>query len=169
MSHFTRKRRAAFTLIEIMATVTLSSVLLSGVAVTIISLQRATKLLREDAPWGVQRARLAIQWRSDVHAATAVMVVAATDSAPAKVRLSHGEDTVVEYQAAGSTLTRHRAGEPPGPDQSFELPVNSTVEWQLEDERLVTMVVRQTRAKGPQPARGRVLRLSAARGTQVIP
>jgi type II secretory pathway pseudopilin PulG len=98
-------RRPAFALIEMIVVVSLTSIVISGLAMTLHLLFRADRELRRDVTYAMVLPRLASQLRSDVHAAREVHLSKSEDGND-QIRIVHSDGTTVQYQTQNSRIQR---------------------------------------------------------------
>lgn len=110
---FRSRRRRASSLIEMMAVITMTTVLFSVAGSFFYALNRGQAAFREQASRGHALGRLAAAFRDDVHAAASANCVRGDDQADQRLELLGPRSRVVEYGPApdGILRTMREAGE----------------------------------------------------------
>ena len=135
----TSGRKAAFTLVEMLIVVSLSSIVLCTVGVIFHGLRSAQRALGEHQTAIDNIARLAEQFRADVHSAASAETTPAAESGDNEspndmLKLAQPGEKVIEYAADGNCVTRIvRAGDQTTQRESYALPERCQVQWQLDD------------------------------------
>jgi prepilin-type N-terminal cleavage/methylation domain-containing protein len=142
VTHIVRKTargQAGFTLVEVMLVISLSSIVLCTVGVVFHGLRSAQRALGEHQTAIDNIARLAEQFRTDVHSAASVETTPAAESGDNEspndmLKLAQPGEKVIEYAADGNCVTRVvRSGDQITQRESYALPERSQVRWQLDD------------------------------------
>jgi prepilin-type N-terminal cleavage/methylation domain-containing protein len=155
--------RRAVSLIEMLVVISVSAVLM-GVATTMLfTLMQATRNGSNHVSQAATVARLADQFRSDVHAA---LPSVATD-APAKDQwqFALATDTAVIYKALPGEIQRHEqvAGKLIR-QESYLLPADTTAEIAIRADAAPPMASLIVSPSGPNAPAGREIRVDAALG-----
>lgn len=141
--------RAGFTLIEMVAVMGVTAFILVSTAVTISSLQRLNRKLRDDIPANARVSRLALQFRTDVHSARE-MTLEKNALGRSVLRLTVEPDRVMEYRTEQGQISRvARGGPQPEHQETFQLPHGSQVELSMEEDSksLVSLTIRRPAGK----------------------
>ena len=103
-----RRARKGFTLIEVLAVLTVFSVTFGTVMFTLHAMFRANVALRDRIEYGVQIERLASQLRLDAHEATAATTTGAenADRKGTVLELSFGDRRLIRYVLRPETVER---------------------------------------------------------------
>jgi prepilin-type N-terminal cleavage/methylation domain-containing protein len=134
-----RGQTAGFTLVEVMLVISLSSIVLCTVGVIFHGLRSAQRALREHQTAIDNIARLAEQFRADVHAAASAKITPAaksgdSESPPDMLKLSQTREKDIEYAADGNCVTRMaRLGDQITQRESYALPAQCQVQWRLDE------------------------------------
>ena len=121
-----RPARPGFTLIEMAVVVTLTSVVLTLSAATIITLFRVERQFASDAAQDFAVSRLASHWRADAHQATAAKIDSGCE-------LSLPDGRTIRYSFASPAVVREvRRGKDIEHRDSFVLTRRSVAEFSLE-------------------------------------
>lgn len=132
-------RSAGFTLVEVLLVVSLSSIVLCTVGVIFHSLHSAQRSLGEHQTAIDNIARLADQFRADVHSASSAQITPAAPSSDNQsphdmLKLSQPGQTQVDYETDGNCVTRvARSGDQITQRESYALPERCQVQWRLDD------------------------------------
>ena len=129
-----RKRRG-YSLVECLATFALIGTALTMVAVSMNGMQRACQRVRDDTLTEMELQRLALQLRTDAHAAASAREVVAADdgSQPDTLRLVLNGEESVDYMAAADVVRRElRRSEQVLHRETYRLPTAYTAQWMLE-------------------------------------
>jgi prepilin-type N-terminal cleavage/methylation domain-containing protein len=133
-------RAAGFTLVEMLLVISLSSILLCTVGVIFHGLHSAQRALGERQTAIDNIARLAEQFRDDVHAATSAQITPAAESANNSesshdmLKLSQPGQQEIEYATDGNCVTRvMKTGDQVAERESYDLPERCHIKWQLDD------------------------------------
>jgi len=133
-------RKAGFTLVEMLLVISLSSIVLCTVGVIFFGLHSAQRALGEHQTSIDNIARLAEQFRDDVHSAASAQITPAAESAANNesphdiLKLSQADNKTIDYEFEGNDVTRVvRTGDQVMGRESYALPERSQVQWQLDD------------------------------------
>jgi len=146
------KQRRGISLVEVMITLTIGSVVMGVAAMTLGTLFRNERVARDQLSQGVQLARLAEQFRRDVHAATAVAAEGDDENATSQWKLDLPSGGTVTYRAVyretdGELLRTETTSEQGAVARrdAFALPANTTaaievLEHDVQEDRAATLV-----------------------------
>lgn len=153
-------QRRGYTLIEMLVVVTVSAVLM-GVAVQVLYLlARLERGGRESVGRATIVARLADQFRSDVHAALRSMPAAGAEKS--QWRFALAGDSAVAYRALpGEVERREQVAGKPARQESYALPAESVAEIVIRTEPAPTVASLVITLPGPASAMGREIRIDA--------
>jgi len=131
-------RSAGFTLVEVLLVVSLSSIVLCTVGVIFHSLHSAQRSLGEHQTAIDNIARLADQFRADVHSASSAAIMPAAQfgdqSSNDVFKLSQSGQKEIEYATDGNCVTRVvKSGDQITQRESYALPERCQVQWRLDD------------------------------------
>lgn len=133
------RRKGGFTLVEMLLVISLSSIVVCTVGVVFNGLRSAQRALGEHQTAIDNIARLAEQFRTDVHSAASAEIKPAAESGDNEsphnmLKLSQPNEKDIEYAADGSCVTRVvRSGDQVIQRESYALPERSQVRWELDD------------------------------------
>lgn len=103
-----KSRRSAYTLVELLAVLSVFSATLAIIILTLHGLQKSSDRLRSDLESGTEQGRFAHQLRSDAHAAETFVARAAENSAdqPTTLELTLPDQQTIEYQLCDDHVQR---------------------------------------------------------------
>ncbi len=123
--------RRAVTLIEMMAVIALSSIVMGLVGVTLHSAWQIERAMDNHRLVLDSIGRLAQQFRDDVHAAQTVGT--SPNSSAKKFTLNLSDEKQIEYQGAADAMQRlERDRDQIVRRESYTLPPEAAVDWQIE-------------------------------------
>jgi prepilin-type N-terminal cleavage/methylation domain-containing protein len=134
-----RGQTAGFTLVEMLLVISLSSIVLCTVGVIFHGLRSAQRALGEHQTAIDNIARLAEQFRADVHAAASAEITPAAESGDSEsphdmLKLSQPRETNIEYAVDDNCVNRVvKSGDQITQRESYALPERCQVRWQLDD------------------------------------
>ncbi|MCX7428245.1 MAG: type II secretion system protein, partial [Planctomycetia bacterium] len=156
------------TLIELLAVLAVSSVMLAIAIGLIQTLLRASGVARSDLEEQNSVARLADAFRRDIHAATAFRAGPAKDGNPVEWTFDLGSGRAATYRVESGSLARTvLAGETLESQESFALPGETAVSVEMMPVGKANMVVLSTVSRAPSTggklptAPGRAVRVEA--------
>lgn len=164
--------RRGYTLLEMLFVISLSSVLIGGVAVLLAELWRAQDSIDDQNTALNSVVRMAQQFRTDVHQATAVefsATAAETRSPPFTIALSMQQK--VEYRSEVGRIVRVlHSGDEIKQRESYSLPADASVKWQVATNEGVNVaslsITRPMRPGLVEPSSNRVTRIDAVVGRE---
>ena len=144
-----RRRCLGYSLIEVLLAVTIISIVLTAVAVSMQTMYRADRQLKDNAAYGQVVPRLSLQLRTDVHAASEAVVVNAPRAAAGVVLTLATSGELIEYQSeAGRVIrTRRRDQEELG-REVFSLGKDATLQWRTVEAPTPMVELEIVRAMG---------------------
>ena len=143
-----QRRHSGFTLVEMMIVISLSSIVLATIGIVFQGLRGAQRAIGDHQTAIDNIARLAQQFRADVHSATSAEIAAVdleaaawppdagekSDAAQEILKLPQPEGKEVDYRLDRGSMTRVvRSGNQIAERESYALPENCRVQWQLDD------------------------------------
>jgi hypothetical protein len=130
-----RQSRRGYSLIEMVAIIAVTSMLMSIVATTLVTMLRLGHASGERVAWQATWHRLMNDFRDDAHAATSA-------SSAGPVRFLYGVDGAVVYRATERAIEREefRGGGPPA-TESYALPEAYAAKLSLEEGTSSQMAV----------------------------
>ena len=154
------RRRAGYTLVEMLSVIAIAAVLLSGLGVsfhiTSLSIRGVQSAGRSD----VELHRLAMQLRSDLHVASASELVAGAARAEESAEIDSGLDirladgSSVQYRSTRSGLTRElHVGDQLQQREVFRIDGLESMKWVFDRDRekpLLELTVLRRRREGSQ-------------------
>lgn len=144
----TMRRRPAFTLIEIVAVLAVTSVLLAIAVGLLHALFQFQEGGRERLRQRVAMDRLAQQFREDVHAARGL-----TGEGVGRLQLAGGR--TIQYWVESDALARsEREGDKPVSREGFPLPPGAKVEVKVREDKGAAMASLRITAGGEPPGSG---------------
>jgi len=166
------KRRKGFSLVEVMVAMAVGSVLMAIVVGLLYTLMETDRTSREHLRLRIAAARLADQFRRDVHAGVRLSGQGAVAEdgaeAPAAWELELPPDRVVEYRLEEDSLLRtERAGGEVVRREWFKLPPHAVVSIRLSGEQgqpIATLRIAPD-VKLPEAPAWRPVRIDAAFAT----
>ena len=164
------KNRSGKTLIEMIVVISVMSMVMMIAVRTITQLMRADASGGKSLVAGTSLARLAHQFRRDVHTAGEARLVTPEENAAPRLQLFLLENTIVEYHPFAEKILRTiRRGEQTTSKETFQLSRGENrFEISEEDTPIISLVhVRNTTEsfeKSPGPAREKEIRIEAVRG-----
>jgi type II secretory pathway pseudopilin PulG len=128
-------RRRGFTLIELMAVVTTTAIVMAVSAVLVHSLLRIDRDSRARAVEDMALAKMARAFRADVREAVGVKEDEAPEGSPSPLTLALPDGRSVAYRMGKGGLVRTRkAGDEAAGTETYRLPRRSSVRWHIEPE-----------------------------------
>jgi prepilin-type N-terminal cleavage/methylation domain-containing protein len=153
-------RRRAFTLVEMLTVMTISSAILGLAVALLVTLLRAETVAREQVGHAARINRLAAQFRRDAHAAHRVVADKNGNNTPVGVRFELTADRAVTYAPGDAEIVRTQwEGNRARSRDSFDLGPESKVSWSLPpgvDPGIVSL-----RIELPGPPAGAVISIEA--------
>jgi len=163
-------RRPAYSLLEILLAVGVTSLVMSAVAVSMHTMLSVDRTLKVDAVYGHVMPRLSLQLRRDAHAADTVVLKDEADDTAGMVLTLAAENEVVQYESAAGRVTRtwRRGGEPLG-REVYALGKTTQLRWKTltMPTRLVELEVTRTMGKTDSADSRQTDRIVAAIGIGV--
>jgi prepilin-type N-terminal cleavage/methylation domain-containing protein len=157
-----RPLRKGFTLVELLAVITVSSFVLGLCVATVYALMRMEQAGRARLAEGASLGRLSLTFRDDVRAATGARPSAGDDRNPARLELALPEGRTVEYQARrGELLRTERSGGKVDHMDRFRLTAGASPRFATREEDGRTVVGVDVGSPIGEP------RVSARRGLRV--
>lgn len=168
--------RRGFSLIELLAVLTVASAVFTAIGVAMYGLHRTQRTVEDEMHTAVALSAFAQRLREDAHAANDFALAGAEaedggEPAEPTLRLVFADGRSVEYRYhAESARIRRRVieGEKTTHGDSFALPPDSEVRWSATDEGeapVMAVLVERPVGAGPPEHRGRrVVRIEAAVG-----
>jgi len=155
--------RHGYALVELLAVIAIGAVLMGAAIEVLYLLSRAERGGRSRAGQAMIVARLADQFRSDVHAARPPAALASEEKNPWQFTLSN--DRVAVYRALPGEIQRiEQVRGRPVRQESYALPEGSTVEIAVRAEPAPAMAGLVITLPGPGSELGRDIRVEAAFG-----
>ncbi len=138
----TSRGRRGFTLIESVVSIALLAVILTVVTLTLHTMYRADRRMRDELNLQSEFDRLATQLRIDTHPALAVTIAGPEDGSTAEtLQLTLPGSQTVQYTLVADRVERTlRREEKTEHRESYRLPPSSGARWQVETERPMSMV-----------------------------
>jgi hypothetical protein len=171
-----RNKPSAFTLVELMVTISTSAVLLGLATGAVHRMMRFESASRQRASVHRTAVRLSNDFRSDIHQANG-FEIGDSDDQPPTIRLTLPEGSDVTYQVAGQRVLREqRLDNQQVARETYEFPADHQVRFSDSDARMAELtIVHNLPIVGVDPQTvmhvaaevGRLLRLTA--GEEVAP
>ena len=161
-----KTRTAGHSLLEVIAVVSVASVVLGMVSMTLHMAARGRSVAIENAQYATTVTRLAVAFRSDVHRAVSSQLPG--DGALLRLRLS--DQRTIDYQIEPAWIRRIvRRQDTVEHREAFALPADCRPQWEStgDDRPTVSLVLQRTaEAAGRDRWPSAVLRIDAIVGTQ---
>ncbi len=139
-----RKLRRGFTLVELLAVITVVAVILSALGVTFHVTSESIKNLQTAAHRDGQLDRLAVQLRTDLHQAVSAEVDEgdpASTPGPDGLRIELADEQSIHYFVSEGGLSRvARQGEAVQHRELFRVPGISATQWSIDRQRATPLV-----------------------------
>jgi prepilin-type N-terminal cleavage/methylation domain-containing protein len=141
-------RQRGFTLIEMVAVIAMTGLVMTSVAVTISSLHRLNTKLRDELFRSTAVTTLSLSLRSDAHSAVNATIAVGDPQRPT-LRLSLPDQRVVEYTADEDRVIRVvRSGEKEERHEVFQLHAGGRATWSIGDTAVPLITMRIQRRVG---------------------
>ncbi len=137
----TSRGRRGFTLVESVVSIALLAVILTVVTLTLHTMYRADRRMRDELNLQSEFDRLATQLRIDTHPALAVTTIDGEDGFTADtLQLTLPDSRTIQYALIADRVERTlRREEKTEHRESYRLPPSSDARWQVETERPMSM------------------------------
>lgn len=129
------KSRPGYTLIEMLAVISLIGLALGTVALTLHALRSAERRISEDILYGEAAARLTSRLRSDAHLALSASLPEEAQGSRT-LQLSAADGVIIEYSLSDRGVDRRvRQQENVQHRETFVIPISPAARWEIDGDR----------------------------------